>query len=219
MKHLYVLALAMAAITAIPAAACAEGTNGNEIYAGVGTTGGVLGYGYSLGDHSALRVEGNYLNYSHNFNTSSAKYNGNIKVSLLGAYYDWFFAGPFRLTGGVMAGTREFTGNAVGSSGTVTINHQQYSVAGEYVHASAKYNTVAPYVGVGWGHRPGRGGLGFFGDVGVTYGHPNVKLGASPGLVQAAGSNNIAAEQSILQSKANKLAFYPVIRVGVDYQF
>jgi hypothetical protein len=197
----------------------AQATSRHEVYAGIGTLGGTLGYGYALGTHSAIRVEGNYFDYSRSLKSSSETYRGSLKLGTIGAYYDLFFAGPFRLTGGVLLGTNSFSGDVVASSGTITINHQQYSAAGQYAHVAAKFATVSPYLGLGWGHRPERGGLGFFGDLGVAYGKPNVTLAVSNGLQQAAGSSNIAAEQSSLQHEANKLTFYPVLRVCLDYQF
>ncbi len=218
MKPFIAVALMVAASSlAVPVNAQAIGRH--EVYAGIGTLGGTLGYGYAMGRHSAIRVEGNYLDYSHSLRSSSETYRGSLKLGTVGAYYDLFFAGPFRFTGGVLLGGNTFSGDVVASSGTITINHQQYSAAGQYAHVAAKFATVSPYLGLGWGHRPQRGGLGFFGDVGVAYGKPNVTLAVSPGLQQAAGSSNVAAEQSSLQHEANKLSLYPVLRVGLDYQF
>ncbi|TAM33764.1 MAG: hypothetical protein EPN61_18135 [Burkholderiaceae bacterium] len=191
----------------------------NEVYFGAGTTGITGGYAKSLGERSGVRVEANYLNYSRNFNTSDAKYDGTLKFTDVGAYYDVFFAGPFRLSAGLMIGTHKLEADGQASSGTITINHQQYDATGEWVRAQAKYATVRPYLGLGWGHRPERSGLGFFGDVGVAYGSPSVSFRTSPGLQVAAGSANIEAERENVQSKADNLRFYPVVRVGLDYTF
>lgn len=218
-RTLIFAAVAAAFCSAIPMSANAAGTNANEVYAGVGTLGGTLGYGYALGERSAVRIEGNYLDYSRSLNSGSEKYRGNLKLGSIGAYYDLFFAGPFRVTGGLLFGSNSFSGDVVANGGTVTINHQQYSAAGQYAHVGVKFPSVSPYLGLGWGHRPERGGLGFFGDIGVAYGSPTATLSVSNGLQLAAGSANLAAEQSSLQHDANKLKFYPVLRVGLDYQF
>lgn len=191
----------------------------NEIYAGAGTTGITAGYGHALGEHTGLRVEANYLNYSRDFHSHDAKYNGKLKFADIGAYYDLFFAGPFRVTGGLLIGQSQLTGDGKADGGTITINHQKYDAAGQWVHAKAKYSTVRPYLGLGWGHRPEHGGLGFYGDVGVAYGSPDVSFHVSDGLQQEAGQANIDAERRSVQSKADDLKWYPVIRVGLDYTF
>ena len=105
------------------------------------------------------------------------------------------------------------------TNGTVTINHVQYDASGQWAKGTIKFKSVSPYLGLGWGHRPERGGFGFFGDLGVAYGKPTVTLNVSDGLRQAAGDANIAAEQATLQDKANKAKFFPVLRIGVDYQW
>jgi len=220
MKRTLALTIIASAITLSASfTASASGSDRNEIYAGVGTLGGTLGYGYGLGNHSGIRVEGNYLNYSRSFKSSSEKYQGTLKLGTLGAYYDLFFAGPIRLTGGLLFGSNHFDGDVNASGGSVTINHQQYSAAGQYARVKVKFPSVSPYIGLGWGHRPERGGIGFFGDVGVAYGSPTATLSVSSELAQAAGSSNLASEQSSLQHDANKLQFYPVVRLGLDYEF
>jgi hypothetical protein len=198
---------------------CQPAHASNEVYLGAGTTGIAAGYGHSLSAHTSVRVEGNYLNYSRSFNTSSAKYNGNLKFADVAAYYDMFFAGPFRLTAGLMVGSHSLDADGKATGGTITINHQQYDATGQWVHAKAKYSTVRPYLGLGWGHRPEHSGFGFFGDVGVAYGKPSVSFNVSDGLRLAAGDANIAAERASVQSKADNLKFYPVVRVGFDYEF
>lgn len=210
-------AVAIALAGAILAASAAHASD--EAYFGVGTTGVTGGYAHSLGAHTGFRVEANYLNYSRDFNTSDARYNGKLKFADAAAYYDVFFAGPFRLSAGLMVGSHKLDAVGNGTGGTVTINHQQYDASGEWVHAQAKYSTVRPYLGLGWGHRPEHTGLGFFGDVGVAYGSPSVSFATSPGLQAAAGEANIEAERQQVQDKADNLRFYPVVRVGLDYTF
>jgi hypothetical protein len=209
-----IIALALAA-SSIATSAFAT----NEVYFGAGTTGATAGYGFSIGPRSSVRVEGNYLNYSRNFHTSDAKYNGTLKFADVAAYYDFFFAGPFRVTAGLMSGSHSLTANGTASGGTITVNHQQYDATGQWVQAKAKYATVRPYLGLGWGHRPEHTGFGFFGDVGVAYGNPTVSFATSDGIRQAAGAANIEAERQLIQSKANNLKWYPVARVGVDWSW
>ncbi len=190
----------------------------NEIYAGIGTTGGTLGYGYAFGDHTAVRIEGNFLSYSHAIRNGSSRYRGRLRFRTLGLYYDFFPLGPFRLTGGVLVGSSRFEGSEVVTNGTVTINGQSYNASGEWVRSAIDFKSTAPYLGIGWGHHPGFG-PGFYTDVGVRIGRPSAVISVSPGLRQAAGSANIAAAQASLQRKADHLRFFPVLRFGIDFHW
>jgi len=189
----------------------------NEVYVGAGTSGVTVGYAHSLGERTGVRIEGNYLNYSRDFSTSDARYDGKLKFADVAAYYDMYFAGPFRLSAGLMVGSHSLNADGKASGGTITINGARYDATGEWVHGKAKYSTVRPYLGLGWGHRPEHTGVGFFGDVGVAYGNPDVSFNVSQGLQAEAGAANIEAERQRIQNKADNLKFYPVIRVGLDY--
>jgi hypothetical protein len=118
-----------------------------------------------------------------------------------------------------LIGTRKLEGTGRASGGTITINGVAYSAAGESIALDARFPTVSPYLGVGWGHKQADKGAGFYADLGTAIGRPKVKLTATPGLVAAAGQSNIDAEQQAAQDKADKLRFYPVVKVGFGYTF
>lgn len=210
--------LCLAASLLLPVAPAQAGTAHNEIYAGIGTTGGTLGYGYAFSKHRAVRVEGNFFHYSHAINVDSSRYEGDLKFRTIGLYYDFFPLGPFRLTGGVLVGSNKFEGSETVNHGTVTINGQTYDATGQYVRSTIDFNSTSPYLGIGWGHHPGFG-PGFFTDLGFIYGRPKATIDVSSGLRQAAGDQNIAAEQAFLQRQADHLRFFPVVRVGVDFHW
>lgn len=213
MKKSLLVTAALLAISAMSASA-------TEIYTGAGTTGFVLGAGSKLNDNFGVRAEGNYLNYSHSFSTSDVNYDAKIKFqdfSLLADYFPFSGSG-FRLSAGAVVGNDKLSGQATGQSGTVTINGNQYSAAGQSLNVSAKFPTVRPYVGIGYGHHADKG-LSFFVDLGVEYGKASVDLTASPGLAAQAGQANIDAERNKVQDKVNKLNAYPVFRLGVSETF
>jgi len=219
MKVLPIFAfIGLAAAFLLPAGTAWAGIGNNEIYAGIGTTGGTVGYGYAFGDHTAVRVEGNFLNFSHSISYGSSKYEGKLRFRTFGLYYDFFPLGPLRLTGGLLVGSNKFEGSQVVRNGTVTINGQTYNATGQYVNSAIDFKSTAPYIGIGWGHHPGLG-PGFFTDLGVIFGRPTAIITVSPALQQAAGSANIAAEQADLQRQADHLRFYPVLRMGIDFHF
>lgn len=205
-------------ILAFAAAAMSAGAFAGEVYGGAGTTGVVAGYSMSINDHLGARAEVNHLNYGRDFDTSDVKYDAKVKMQSLGVYADYFpfVSSGLRLTAGAMIGNDKVTGHAKGENGTVTINGQQYNAAGESLDVSAKFPTVRPYVGIGYGHTA-RKGLGFIADVGVAYGKASVSLTASQGLANAAGQSNIDAERQKAQDKLDKYDLYPVIKVGVGY--
>jgi hypothetical protein len=189
-----------------------------EIYSGIGSQGYVLGGGASFNDAFGVRGEGNYLNYTKNYSSDSVNYDGKLSYRNAGLFVDWHpFRGSFRLTAGALVGDDKVTGSATSSQGSYTINGTSYSAAGQSLSATVKFPTVRPYLGVGFGHTQQRG-FGFYSDLGVAYGKPSVDVNASPALQQQA-ANDIAAEKSDLESKANRLRYMPVLDVGVRYAF
>ncbi|PRP68483.1 hypothetical protein BUE93_22030 [Chromobacterium amazonense] len=214
MKKLFLIA----ALASLSATSFAE-----EVYTAVGTTGFVLGASKEFSENLTARIEGNYLNYGRNFDSSDVKYDAKIKMSSLGLYADYFPFGSsssgFRLTAGAMIGKDKVTGNGVANSnGTFTINGTEYSAAGESINVEAKFPNVRPYAGIGYGHTISKG-FGFIADLGVAYGKASVNLNASQGLVNAAGQANIDAERNSAQDTLNKYKFYPVAKVGFAYTF
>lgn len=198
---------------------CAASAIAGEVYGGIATSGAELGYGLKLSDQSALRIDAEFVNYKHSFSTSDIDYDAKLKFGNAGVFYDWFLGDTFRLTGGALVGTRKLEGTGRASGGTITINGVAYPAAGESIALDARFPTVSPYLGLGWGHKQAAKGAGFYADLGTAIGRPKVKLTATPGLVAAAGQSNIDAEQQAAQDKADKLRFYPVIKLGFGYTF
>lgn len=109
------------------------------------------------------------------------------------------------------------TGTAKGNSGTVEFNGTAYSIAGETLALEAKFPSVRPCLGIGYGHSVSKG-LRLFMDLGVAYGKPKATLTASEGLTTAAGAD-IEIERKKLQDDLDKLKVWPVIKIGLGYTF
>jgi hypothetical protein len=202
------------------AATAAMGANAAEGYAGIGSTGFEVGYAFKLNPDMGLRADVNFLKCSRDFSTNGADYAASLKFSTLGAFYDYFPSRSFRLTGGLLLGTRKLEGNGVTTGGTMTINGVAYPApAGEGVSVIDKFPGAAPYLGVGLGHGQSKGGLGFYFDAGAAFGKGDVSLSATPGLVAAAGQANIDAERAKVQDKLSELKVYPVVKFGVSYTY
>ena len=212
-KALFAVAACATALSSVQAA------ESGEVFAGVGSTGFELGYGYKLGSDIGVRTEAQFLNLGRKFEDDDATYDAKLKFSSLGVYADYFFGSVFRVTGGALFGTRKVTGTGVATGGTITINGTSYPAAGESITLDAKFPGVAPYLGLGLGHGQSSEGLGMYFDAGVALGRAKVKLTPSAGLLAAAGQANVDAEQVKVQDNLDKLRAYPVVKIGVTYNF
>ncbi|MDR5767489.1 MULTISPECIES: hypothetical protein [unclassified Caballeronia] len=216
------LAACAAAIGTL-AALAAPLSHAREIYGQIGTEGVGIGYSESLGTRDNVRAEFNGLKFSHNFDAGGLHYDGTASIYHGGFYFD-FFPAPgtvgFRITAGALIGGDHVDGTATSMNGTYTIDGIAYPTFGESIHAKAKFPAVRPYIGIGFGHTPvAEKGFSAFFDAGVAYGRPRVTLDVPADIVAAAGQENIDAEQQDLQNKADKLRFYPIVKVGVTYRF
>jgi hypothetical protein len=202
---------------------CAPVAHAREVYGQVGTEGVGIGYSEPLGTRDNVRAEFNGIAFSHSFDAGSLHYDGTAHIYHGGLYLD-FFPAPntvgFRVTAGALIGGDNVDAVATSPSGTYTVNGVQYSTLGESIHAKAKFPTVRPYIGIGFGHTPvaSKGFSAFF-DAGVAYGRPRVDFDVPAEIVAEVGQANVDAEKQDLQNKADKLRWYPVVKVGVTYRF
>jgi hypothetical protein len=194
----------------------------HEIYGNIGTEGLGIGYGYALGSRDNVRAEFNGFSLSHGIDAGGVHYDGHIKFAHGALYGDFFPAPgmvPFRITAGVLIGDDNFSGDATSMSGTYTINGVTVPSDDATITAKLKYPTVRPYLGIGFGHTPKAKGLSAFFDAGVAFGKPKVEYNVPADIVAAVGQDNVNAEEQQLQDKANKLRFYPIVKVGITYRF
>lgn len=192
----------------------------SELYAGVGTTGLELGVAARFGDSFAARLDLNALALTRNFSTSDVDYDAKMKFFNAGAYLDWFVGSGFRLTGGALIGDRKVHGTARSAGNTITLNGMVYPVAaGDSLDFDAKYPTVTPYLGVGFGHHRADAGWHIYADAGVAFGRPKVTLTPTASLASKLNPGDLASEQALAQDKANGLRAYPVLKLGAAYAF
>ena len=192
-----------------------------DVYAGIGTTGFLIGVEHHYSDAIGVRADVNGGSLSRDASTSDATYHGTLHLAALGLFADYHpWGGAFRLSAGALIGDTNLEGNAVASAnGTFTINGVQVSAPGESLTAKVRLPSLRPFVGLGWGHAPkDRGVFGQF-DLGVAYGRPDVSLTATPNLAAAAAAagTSVESERVLLQNKVNDFRLYPVLRVGVGY--
>lgn len=210
-------------VAAVSTALSAPLAHAHEVYGQIGTEGLGIGFSEPLGTRDNVRAEFNGFTFSHGFNTNDLHYDGKVNLYHGGLYLD-FFPAPntigFRLTAGMLIGGDNIDATATSMTGTYTINGVNYSTLGESIHAKARFPTVRPYLGIGFGHTPvAQKGFSAFFDAGVAFGRPHVDFDVPADIVAEAGQENVDAEKQELQDKADKLRFYPIVKVGVTYRF
>jgi hypothetical protein len=208
------LAAAVALLLAAGAA------HAGEIYAGIGTTGVELGVASRLGSDFAGRLEADALSVKRNLSTSNVDYDTKMKFVNAAVYLDWFVAGGMRFTAGALVGDRKVHGTAKSLGNTISLNGVVYPVAaGDSLDFDARFPTVAPYLGIGFGHHRNDPGWHLYADAGTTFGRAKVRLSPSASLAAKINPGDLAAEQALAQDKADGLRVYPVLKIGVAYAF
>jgi hypothetical protein len=174
----------------------------------------------------------NGLGISRDISVSDVDYTAKINlfnVSTLVDYLPWQKSG-FHLTGGLVFQDNNFEGTGkANSGGKITVNGIPYDTTNELTSVKGKVsfaNSVAPYIGLGWGNavKPGKH-WGFSTNLGVMFsGSPKVSLtpeygpGATDALKQQINTN-IEAERKKQEDDLNWLNIYPVFSLGISYQF
>ncbi len=205
---------------------------------GMGLRGGTLGYGvdFDIGmtEKLNLRLAYNYFSYDQTIEDTDVRYDGALKISSFSGYLDWHaFGGGFRFSLGAvtsgpkieMVGTPTFAGT-YNIGGTPYTSAQIGSLKGEIKLG----NSVAPYIGIGWGnvvseaHR-----VTFLFDLGAIYGGtPDVSLTAScnPSLpaatcsaIQTQLQADLARETRELENDSSQIQWYPVVNIGIGIRF
>ena len=218
-----VLALCSAFATAVQA-------EGMGVYVNGGTTGFGLGLAGSISENVTGRLSFDTWKKTITKTNSDGDYKGDLKlqnVSLLG---DWYpFSGTFRTTLGLVANGNKATLTATpNASGSYTFNGHTYIATdvGSY-SGELKFNSMAPYLGIGWGNPVAKDKTwGFVTDIGVLFqGSPKVTSTATCGTAIAGTpqcttfQSDVAAGTTKLESDVKNYKYWPVISIGVSYHF
>ena len=128
------------------------------------------------------------------------------------------FNGGFRITGGVYFNKNEIDLSSTVDASTVGLGG---SLGTANLNANVSWSKdFAPYLGIGWGNAADTDStfpIGFSLDIGAFYqGSPDVVLTESTNTVTAA---DLAAEAAQLEEDLSDLKFFPVITVGIHFQF
>jgi hypothetical protein len=216
---LFGLAAAICVI-AFPAAANADVTNSTS----VGVQASTLGYGvelsHSIAPHTELRVSSGSLQFTHNGDSDGLTYQGSVHLQNISGFIDYYPAGVFRVSAGVVTGNDHLDINGVpDAGGSFTLNGTTYTGAQiGSVNGTAELGSGV-YVGVGTGGRS-RPGVYVVSDVGVVFRSVSTTLnGYGPASTTPQFQSDLAQARNEFQNSVGVLKTYPVVTVGLAARF
>ena len=198
-------------------------------YAGtaLGVGGSTLGYqvalSQSLSENVNLKLAYHTASKSFDGETDGVNYDYDFDFESTGILIDWHvFGGGFRLTTGALINDNEIDAQSDISGLTIEVGDTIFTSAevGQ-LEGDISFDSYAPYLGLGWG-RSISDGFSFVFDLGVVFqGEPTVNLQTVGGTL----SNNpllldeVEREEQELQEDANDFDIYPVVSLGLFYNF
>jgi hypothetical protein len=200
----------------------------------VGVRAGTFGVGadfdIGLTDTVNLRLGYNTFSYDQTVEDTDVTYDGTLKIGAASAIIDWHvLGGGFRVSAGaVQKGPKiDVTGVPSGNN-TYEINGRIYTATqiGSLQGTVEIGDSVAPYLGIGWGNTVDQDGrFTFLLDLGV------IKTGtASASLDVLCGAtvptatctqirNDVNAEKAELEDALDDYPWYPVVSLGFAVRF
>lgn len=191
---------------------------------GPGTLGISADTTIGLSSHFNARVGVNVFNFDMQTTQNEIDYDLDIKLLSFPVLLDWhpFKTSGFRISTGLVINKNQANA-AVTSQSTYTIGGTEYTSA-ELGKVSGKltFDTLAPYLGIGWGNAVGKNTRwSFVCDVGVVFqGKTDLSLKASgPIASNAEFQADLEQERRDLEDDLDNYRYYPVVSVGVSYKF
>jgi hypothetical protein len=206
------------------------------VHTQLSTTGFVgVDAGYKFSPNLHTRVGINTIGFNLDYTSQGIDYKASLSptnVHLLGDFFP--FGGGLRLTGGLVFQSNQFNATGTPNSSAIpggiptqiNLGGTTYNVSdvGTVSSEGSFSNSVAPYLGIGFG-TPLSPGLGFNFDAGVMFaGSANVKLRANipstvPAALQSQIRTSLAEQERKTNSDIGSFNVYPVISVGISYAF
>ena len=216
-RHSLVVGIALVSFLSAPAA---------RADVGVHLKGGTLGAGVELtksfGERFSLGLGFNAYDYKTTGEASDIDYDFKLElqsIALLAHFHP--FRGSFRLSAGALHNKNEL--NLTGRpSSDATYDFDGTTYTAEDVGTLTgvlTFGKTSPYVGIGWGNRPGsRLGVSF--DIGALYqGSPKLALNATGALGNPALASDLEQERRSAEEDLDKYEWYPVVSLGVYFRF
>jgi hypothetical protein len=176
------------------------------------------------------RVGLNSMSLGVDLNRTDIDYSANLNLFNVSTMLDYhpFKESGFRLTGGVVFNNNNISGTArAGDNQLIRINGNTYNSAtlGNLDADVTFGNPIAPYIGIGWGNavKPGHR-IGFSVNLGLVFPGPaDVNLTANTSITNPLAlqriRTDVEAEERRLKDELSDFNVYPVLSVGLSYQF
>jgi len=198
-------------------------------YAGtaVGVGGSTLGYqvalSQSVSENINLKLTYNTASQSFDGETDGVNYDYDFEFESTSLLIDWHvFGGGFRLTTGALINDNEIFAQSDISGLTLEVGDTVFTSAEVgRLEGDISFDSYAPYLGLGWG-RSISDGFSFSFDLGVVFqGEPTVNLQTVGGTLSDNSLllEEVEREEQELQEDANDFDVYPVISLGLFYNF
>ena len=198
-------------------------------YAGtaVGVGGSTLGYqvalSQSVSENVNLKLTYNTASQSFDGETDGVNYDYDFEFESTSLLIDWhLFGGGFRLTTGALINDNEIFAQSDISGLTLEVGDTVFTSAEVgRLEGDISFDSYAPYLGLGWG-RSIADGFSFVFDLGVVFqGEPTVNLQTVGGTLSDNSLllEEVEREEQELQDDANDFDVYPVIALGLFYNF
>ena len=191
----------------------------------VSTLGNGLDISKSISEDFSLRFNINGLNYSDTQTDSDTEFEGTLNLLTAGVLVDYYpFTTNFRLSTGLYYNGNNFTGTAKPTAGTtIDIDGTTYSITDiGSLDSKITFNTISPYLGLGWGNDARDKGWGFTFDLGVLYhgqGKSDLTANVINPAIAAQIESDIVKEEASINDDLGKVKLYPVVSLGVNYTF
>ena len=194
----------------------------------IGTLGMGLDISTSLNEDFSVRFNLNGASVTETDSEDGNDFEGTLDLLTAGLLLDYYpFENNFRLSTGAYYNGNGFTGTAKGAPGsTIDIGGTEYqsSELGS-LDADMSFNSIAPYLGIGWGNNSHDSGWGFTFDLGAMY-HGSGTANLTPNYgnqvtpeIKNEINQNILQEENSINDDLSSAKFYPVIAFGVNYSF
>jgi hypothetical protein len=200
----------------------------------LGLRAGTLGAGAELAigltEKLNLRLGYSLFDYSTTIEDTDVTYDAELQLRNPSALLAWHpFSGGFHFSVGAVGASTKVIGTGVPTGTTYVINGNTYNASqiGTVDATIEAGNSIAPYVGIGWGNPVGpTGRWTLMLDVGAVYygSKPDVTVVATCGATLPAQlctrlQADVAAERQDLVDQTDMLTWYPVLNLGLAFKF
>jgi len=211
--RLSILILGAATLVAAPV----QGQKNLDLAFHIGSMGLGADLGMQVRPDIGLRASLNYVPFDIKVDEDSVKYTFQAPTPQILLLADFYPAGRFRLSGGIMISTRDIKGRAEPAE-PIQIGNTVYTPAEVgTVDATIRTRNVSPYIGIGFGNPTGSR-LAFFMDLGVAFhGNPELSAEANGPVASLPGfRQDLDMDVRDIQRDIDDVVVYPVLSLGIS---